>query len=111
MSKTVTITGWCDGTHDVRTLSVVERTVWVDSSRPVVVDLCEDHDAVVRDLLALMKNGTPVAQGKQQQATDRPLDCPLCDYVAPSRAALGGHSKGQHNMTVRELDAARRVST
>lgn len=121
MAKQVTITPYCDGEHMVRVVGEAERTISIDGGRPVVLDLCPEHNEIVQAVLTLMANGAPVAWPTKRKASSGPrssyttdLTCPIPGhetYVAPTRTALGSHARSKHDMTLRELDAARGVST
>lgn len=110
--KQVTIVAFCDGSHDDLVPSTVERTVQIDGSKPVVLDLCGECDKAILALLMLMENGAvvkakakvgdaPVKPKKQAAAKPQTEDvadrtCPECGRVAVNRTALGQHTRTQH---------------
>lgn len=120
MSKQLIIKLICDGEHDQQTTGIEEHQVTLDGGRVVEFAVCGTHATIIDSLRALMKNGAPVADPpKRKSAGPRgpygtDLTCPMPgheDYLAPSRTALGSHARSKHDMTLRELDAARGVST
>lgn len=117
--KHVTITGYCDGDHEEKTLSVIERTISVDGGKPVLLDLCEPHDKIIRDLYVLMERGAtldePVKKkpksGRQVGGTAKPTSiplppapqtCPECGHTSPTRSALGQHLRSKHDKGFRD---------
>lgn len=127
--KEVTIVGYCDGDHEgdpVR--SVVERTVSIDGSKPVMLDLCGEHDQQIATLLSLMERGavlpgvTPkkksakavATPGSVQRSTrggapfltsipfDGPHICPECQFESKTRSALGQHLSSKHSKRFRD---------
>lgn len=120
--KEVTIVGYCDGDHDQRMRSAVERVLTVDGSKPVTLDLCDECDGSIRDLLVLMESGSVVTgkrQRKSRAATPpaRPVGvtapprggphiCPECQFESASRGALGQHLLHTHQKGFRDYSAA-----
>lgn len=129
--KEVTIVGYCDGEHEEKTRSQVERTVAVDGSKPVTLDLCNGCDGAIRDLLHLMEHGAVVgAKSKKRgpygpraaapRATapaapavvavptgqapplEGPHICPECAFESRSRGALGQHLNTTHDKGFRD---------
>ena len=118
MSKQLIIKLICDGEHDQQTVADEEHTITLDGGRPVEFAVCAAHSTLIDDLRVLLRNGAPVADQPRQKrvrsAGAAPLTCPMPgdeNYTAPTRSALGSHARTRHNMTLRELDAARGVST
>jgi len=121
--KHVQVVAYCDGTHEDKVRSMIERTVSVDSSKAVVLDLCEPCDKIFQDLQALMERGAVAEQqskGTKKSSTKRKVGveltttCPNCGYHTPSRSALGAHLKSHHDQkltdfTDDQMDAAERA--
>lgn len=112
--KEVTIVGYCDGGHDLRVVSAVERTVQIDGSKPVVLDLCEECDKSILALLMLMERGTVLVKKAKEPKEPKPENrqdklsttCPECGHVSTSRQGLGQHLRSQHNIGFRDLAKA-----
>lgn len=131
MSRELKLVTWCDGDHDGDVSATVVRTLTVDGSKPVLLDLCEVCDKIVEDLLVFMERGVQankalVASGRvrKQLPTRAPertrtvpeqavptradgrdrVDCPECDYVARTRGALGQHLRSRHSKTTTDYD-------
>jgi hypothetical protein len=113
--KHIQIIAMCDGDHQTKTQARVERTVSVDGSTAIVLDLCEQCDSIITQLYALMEKGTPVDQpkavrknspGKRAPASDLPKTCPKCLLHSKSRSALGQHIRHMHDMTLRDFTDA-----
>lgn len=66
--KEITVVAYCDYEHEERVRSAVERTLSVDGSKPVALDLCDDHDALVRQVLDLMERGVVVKSPSKKKA-------------------------------------------
>jgi len=109
--KEVTIVAYCDSDHDQRVAAGVERTVQIDGSKPVVLDLCDNCDQVIQSLLGLMEKGAviPGKKSKSAKAAPHPKPpskagtgveekCPEkgCSHSSPNRAALGQHTRATH---------------
>lgn len=133
--KEITVIGYCDGDHEDRQRSSVERVVSVDGSKPVALDLCEQCDSMVSRLLELMdrgvvvktptkkKSAAPASGGGQQQQQsgtrgtyhtptgkvpplEGPHICPECGFESTSRGALGQHLNTTHDKGFRDYNAA-----
>lgn len=117
--KEVTIVAYCDGNHENREPSSVERTVTIDGSKPVILDLCGECDKAILALLALMEQGAVLPQAKKPAAkkaspteasvtalSNESLSCPECEYTGPNRAALGQHTRGSHGKGLKEYKKA-----
>lgn len=114
--KQVTITAFCDGNHQGLVESAVERTVTVDGSKPVVLDLCPECDKAIQALLALMDQGAVLGKGgvpqpakpkarKRAPAAPKTGEhvCPMCGFVSSTRAALGQHLRHRHDKGFTDL--------
>ena len=121
--KEVTVIAFCDGDHEERIRSVVERTVAIDGSKAVMLDLCDTCDKVVGDMLILMERGAVVKGGGKKKSgtgTGRPVGrpagapfktsipfegphiCPECGFESKSRGALGQHLSSKHDKGFRD---------
>jgi len=120
--KHVQIVAFCDGEiheHGGQLATVpatVERTISVDGSKPVLLDMCAECDHQILAILTLMERGAaidlPVKKNKGSKppatATPAPSDlstaCPEedCGYSAPNRAALGQHTRSQHGKGLKQ---------
>jgi uncharacterized C2H2 Zn-finger protein len=128
VSRELKLLTWCDGDHDEDVVATVVRTLTVDGSKPVLLDLCDVCDKVVQDMIEFMERGvlaskaiaTPVARVKKPDALphravpeqvvptradgkDR-VDCPECDYVGRTRSALGQHLTSKHGKKFSDFD-------
>lgn len=118
--KEVMIVAYCDGNHEGRTPSAVERTVTIDGSKPVVLDLCGECDKAILALLTLMEQGAVVPRREAQAAAKAPTPkkkkdkkseksddedhtCPDCGHKSPNRTALGQHLRNRHGKGFRDL--------
>lgn len=70
--KEITVIGYCDYDHDERTRSAVERVLSVDGSKPVAIDLCDDHDRLVQQMLDMMERGVVVKAPSKKKAAATP---------------------------------------
>jgi hypothetical protein len=91
----------------------VERTLSLDGSAPVVLDLCEVDDQLIQRVRVLMDRGAPVAKGKPGPKTGTTVNvwmtCPEpgCVGGGHGRAGLGMHTRRVHNKMLRDYgDAA-----
>lgn len=127
MSKEVQILAYCDGDHPHRTPATTEHTITLDDGKPVVMDVCDEHDALFIQLAALMEVGSPAAVEPKAKAKtggayhvkqDTPCGFPGCNkgphngpFVAQSRTGLGAHMTKQHGVTLRDFELANPPST
>jgi hypothetical protein len=118
--KEVTVIGFCDGDHEERIRSIVERTIAIDGSKPVMLDLCETCDKIIEGMLILMEHGAVVKGGSKKSSSggggsrtssskptgaafktsipfEGPHICPECQFESVSRQALGQHLSVKHN--------------
>ena len=109
MSSTVTVNKWCDNTkmHDLDQEPATQtRTVLNEQGKPVLLDLCEQCDSDVLAIYQLAQFGSPITaanikpRSRLQVAEQHP--CPRCDYVGPSKGALGKHTRSQHGLSYSE---------
>lgn len=119
MSREVKVVAWCDGGHGDQVEATVERVVSVDGGTATLLDLCASCDETVQAVLDLMSEGvaadtvaapaprrrpgtgTPPARRRgvaphRADGRDR-RDCPECEYVGPTRSALGQHLRSRHD--------------
>jgi hypothetical protein len=77
MSKEVQIVPWCDGDHEEAVRAEVERTVAVDGSKTILLDLCQPCDKLFEDLSWLMERGVQadkVREPRRRKASEvRPV--------------------------------------
>lgn len=119
MSRTVVVQKWCDGEHDEPAEATAERVVAVDGGRPVLLDLCAEHDKFIEDLTVLMASGVDAAAAEPPtQVVRRPRGgrppkeganvnrtCPICGFTSASRGALGQHLQHRHQTNLRGANA------
>lgn len=88
--KEVTVVAFCDPLmeHEDRVPAVTERTLTIDGSKPVVLDLCGECDKVIVNLLHAMESGAPIAAAKKAAA---PKPAVKKTETKPSRRAKGQH--------------------
>ena len=122
MSKEVRVIAWCDGEHRHREEATVERNETLDG-RPVVLDLCdpcnklldEAQEAVKvwlrRGMSASRATASTESRSRAKIGTDttsvfmRTCQEPGCGYgVAPTRSALGQHTKTKHEKNLLAYD-------
>lgn len=130
--KKVTVVAYCDNVHEAgETLATIERTLSIDGSKPVELDLCPECDVLVLALMDVMERASEQAkqvkaEGKKAKAPKvkvpslaevtivepevKPSQhdeveskCPLCEHVSPRRTALGQHLRAVHNKGFRDL--------
>ena len=134
MAKEIQIIGWCDGPHETRVRSTIERTVALDGQRPIALDLCQDHNAAFSAVEELLEFGEPVAvDSVQRRGVGRPpksgrpasggqahpmvaSECqfPGCNkgphggpFIAQSRTGLGAHMTRSHKIGLGEFERAK----
>lgn len=119
--KEVQVLAFCDNAiaHDeAKVPAVSERTMSLDGGVEVVLDLCGTCEGGVwQTLLDLYGLGTK-ATGKAKRKTARKqvvpaapvvghvtsaTTCPRCGHDAPSRSALGSHTRAVHGIGLVEL--------
>jgi hypothetical protein len=123
------IVAYCDGpVHGEEWVNAdVERTLSVDGSNPVLVDLCAECDgSLISPVFRLIHEGQPVEQPKKRKSPAKRVKpetkatvshikdyaavsmrtCPDCGHVSASRDALGMHTRKQHNKGLKEYDWA-----
>ena len=121
MSRTVIVQRWCDGEHDEPAEATTERIIKVDDSRPMLLDLCDEHDQFVRVLEVLAshgvdasstvpKNASAVERGRRggrppKEGPDVNRTCPICQFTSSTRGALGQHLKTRHGTNLRSANA------
>lgn len=116
--REIQVNAFCDLDHDEKVPATVERTVSIDGSDVVVLDLCEEHDSEVFTIvLVAMERGAvvqaPPEQPRKRTRTGRnphherkhesehPSDpkyrtCPECGFVSRTRSSLGQHLSARH---------------
>jgi hypothetical protein len=87
--KEITVTGYCDGNHEDKIRSVVERTLSVDGSKPVLLDLCDTCDALVSGLMVLMERGVVVKEPGKKKVSDGPIKKAAAKKPEPPRPTRG----------------------
>lgn len=105
--KEIEVHAWCDGNHssaDGRIEAVIERTLTVNGSKPILLDLCADHDRLLTDL---MEAGSVIPTSAQSSSNLPTLakdttECPECGLVSNSRSALGQHLNRMHRHGIKE---------
>lgn len=125
--KEITVVGYCDHDHESRVRSTVERTLSVDGSKPVALDLCDEHDALVKQMLDMMDRGVVVKGAPKKRASsgqhrasgaggsgtyheptgvvpplEGPHVCPECGFESATRGALGQHLTTKHEKGFRD---------
>lgn len=125
MARELKLVTWCDGEHDGDVPATTARTLAVDGSKPILLDLCETCDKVVQDMLAFMDRGVlashavsapaarvrrspgsvPLTPPQRRDGKDR-ADCMEegCGYVGRTRSALGQHLKSKHGTKFTDYD-------
>jgi hypothetical protein len=121
--KHIQVVAYCDGlTHEAeRVRSTIERTISVDGSGDIVLDLCEQCDQQVQAMQALMERGSkadeptrraarPQRPGshrtpgeKSREPGGMPSTCPDCLHHTPTRSALGQHVKKKHGKQLKSF--------
>jgi hypothetical protein len=122
VARELKLVSWCDGEHheDEEVPAVVARTLSVDGGKPMLLDLCETCDKVVRDLIVFMDRGLLASRAVSVpgvRKSDLPTrvttvvgggkdrtDCPECGHVSPTRSAMGAHLKTKHQKKIRDYD-------
>jgi hypothetical protein len=135
--KQVIVQAFCDGDHAERTEAVNERTVAIDGSDTIMLDVCEQCDQLFAVLLGLMERGAKVdakpkkegmkskvsdgpikeqpSDSRRVSAEDLPTTCPDCGFHSVSRTALGQHLRTKHDgkgfkdYTPEQMNAAERA--
>lgn len=124
MSKEIKIVAWCDGDHeDDDTIATVERLIWMDQGKPILLDLCDTCDKVMQDLQELMSRGvvadktmvTPIKKPVWAENPDTPekdRTCPDgdCGFVAVTRQALGKHVRSKHGKSFKDYPGFRKLT-
>ena len=113
--KHIQIVSYCDGTHEERVRSTIERTLSIDGSKNILLDLCETCDKQVQDLQALMERGTVADEARAAKAKDQPArrrqpaspedryDCPLGCGVVYGKTGMKRHLPDEHGMTLGQV--------
>lgn len=112
MSKEVIIVKWCDGDHgDDRRRADVEHVIAIDGGSHIQLDLCNEHDELIRTVSQLVDKGEPVGvappaiNGRQRRPYKRKnsknvqgeFPCPLCSMVSVSDEGLKFHFRKHHD--------------
>ena len=73
--KQVIIQAFCDGSHDDPVPSTRERTIQIDDTKKVLVDVCDSCDQMFSLMLSFMERGAVVdAKGKPaRKVSDGPI--------------------------------------
>lgn len=118
--REIQVNAFCDLDHDEKVPATIERTVSIDGSDVVVLDLCDEHDSEVFTIVLVAMERGAVVQAPPEQPKQRakragrknphherryeseyPTDpryrtCPDCGFVSVSRSALGQHVSVRH---------------
>ena len=92
MARELKLVVWCDGDHEEDTPSTVVRTLTVDTSKSVLLDLCDVCDKAVQDVLTLMEQGV---------LADKVITAPATRVHRPAatRAPRGSNPGGKPSTT------------
>lgn len=108
--KRIQVLAFCDSEHETPVRATHERTVAIDGSKPIVLDLCESCDErYVRALLIVMEQGSvaeapakKIRASKQHGSPGFIRVCPECLMQSVSRSSLGQHVRHRHGKGLKD---------
>lgn len=107
--KRIQVLAFCDSEHETPVRATHERTVAIDGSKPIMLDLCDSCDVFIRDLLVLMERGSvaevpekKIRASKQHGSPGFIRVCPECLMQSVSRSSLGQHVRHRHGKGLKD---------
>ena len=111
MSREVLVLKWCDN-HEDQVEATVERTLSVDGSKMLTLDLCEECDAsFILPVIGMLEEygvdekAAYPRKDKKRRTKERSdgNTCPVCGFESVSRDSLGQHLRIRHGKGLRDF--------